>query len=461
MQRWIRLVVGVTLAVNSSGQGASPSENDDTLDALRQEVAALRSEVARLQAAQGEDWLTEQRAEEIKGLVLDVLADADTRASLQQNGLTAGWDKDFYLASADGNWLLRIRGQIQVRYLVNNASGTALPEQTLYGFEVRRAKLKLDGHVFDRTWKYVLNIACDYDNQQFNSALGALAFSGTGQFFLDDAIIMKDFENGFEVWAGQFKPPFLQEELISSTKQQVVERSLVNEEFNQDRFTGVMGVWSDDRVKVQVSFGDGFGSQNLPAYYVPISAGDMQSSLGLTGRVDWVVMGDWKQFEQMTSPDGSTDGLKLGAAVHWEQDKYGTFLDGSTGRSRFWTWTADLMWEADGWNVFTYVVGRHTSGAIGSADQYGFVVQGGYRFGDDWEGYARYEWGDNGAAGAEDLNVVTVGATYFVNKHRLKWTSDVGYAMSAVESTWRSIGANWRASNTGQVVIRSQVQLLF
>ena len=28
------------------------------------------------------------------------------------------------------------------------------------------------------------------------------------------------------------------------------------------------------------------------------------------------------------------------------------------------------------------------------ADQYGFVVQGGFYFTDEWEGFVRYEWAD-------------------------------------------------------------------
>jgi hypothetical protein len=446
------------------------NEKDAEIDSLRGEVAELRAEVHQLRASTGAAWLTEQRADEIRGLVQDVLADADTRASLLQDGMTAGWDKNFYLASADGNWKLRFKGQIQVRWALNNANGQSpSAPNTLYGFEIRRAKIKFDGHVVDPTWKYVLNLAADHDDKKFDSGVGGALFSAQGDVFLEDAIIKKNFENGLELWFGQFKMPFLQEELVSSTKQQAVERSLVNEEFNQDRAKGIMAVYTTDQLKIQGAFHDGFKSLNTPFSFVPVTTGSLvtglSSSIGLTGRVDWLAKGNWKQFGDMTSPRGSENGLKVGGAVHWEQDKYTEFVAGVGTRTSFFGWTIDGMWESDGWNVLAYIVGRHVRPDAGTnLDQYGIVVQGGYYLTDEWEGFARYEWGDNDVGGAPDLSVLTVGANYYINKHNLKWTTDIGFGLNEVVSTWSAGGADWRsdaAGETGQVVFRSQFQLLF
>jgi hypothetical protein len=46
------------------------------------EIAAIRNE-------NGDKWLTQQRAQEIRELVNDVLADSETRSSLQGSPLTA------------------------------------------------------------------------------------------------------------------------------------------------------------------------------------------------------------------------------------------------------------------------------------------------------------------------------------------------------------------------------------
>ncbi|MHC4992220.1 MAG: porin, partial [Planctomycetota bacterium] len=203
---------------------AGADETGD-VDALRSEVASLRAELDALKS-QDEKWLTEKRSDEIRALVHDVLADADTRSSLLQDGMTAGWDKKFFLASADGNFRLNIEGQLQVRFVYNHqetASGSST-DGDRWGFENRRTKLKFSGHVVDPSWQYLVQGAFDRDG---------------GEFVLEDVEISKDLGNGWAVRFGQFKGPFMREELTSSKRQLAVERSLVNEAFNQDRTQGV------------------------------------------------------------------------------------------------------------------------------------------------------------------------------------------------------------------------------
>ena len=53
-------------------------------------------------------------------MVQDVLADADTRASLLQNGAMAGYNGGFFIGSTDGDFSLKINGQVQSRYVHNN-----------------------------------------------------------------------------------------------------------------------------------------------------------------------------------------------------------------------------------------------------------------------------------------------------------------------------------------------------
>ncbi|MHC4710826.1 MAG: porin [Planctomycetota bacterium] len=427
-------------AAADDGKDAEIDELRSEVSHLRDTVAELRSTVQEFQA--GDDWLTQQRADEIRGLVRDVLADADTRASLLQDGMTAGWDKGFFLGSADGNFLLRLGGQIQVRYAASFQDKAPSGEDERYGFEVRRAKLKLKGHVVDPTWKYVLNLAFDHDDS-----------GRQGDMDVEDAIVIKDFGGGWELWAGQFKLNFLREELTSSTSQLAVDRSYVNELYNQDRHQGVQVFYTTDQFRVTGAFGDGFGSKNLPAYAVT-------TDWAVTARLEWLAMGAWKQFKDFTSPPGSDTGLMIGAAVHWQDDKYDQLLTGKVERL---TWTIDGSLEGAGWNLFAYVVGNHTDPDVGSSmDQIGVVVQGGYYFTDDWEGFARYEWSDLDTPGLDDVSILTVGFNRYYAKHTLKWTTDLGYAFDAVPSN--QLGINWRADDQtedGQVVIRSQIQLLF
>ncbi|MGA1267152.1 MAG: porin, partial [Phycisphaerales bacterium] len=202
------------------------------------QIADLKKEIAELKAQNGDKWLTEQRASEIRSVVQDVLSDADTRASLQAAQATAGWNKGFFLASPDGNFKLNVGGQLQTRWAYNwmsnrdmnnsTGGGTSFSQagvsKAAYGFEVRRAKLEFSGHVVDPSWQYAVTLAY----QQFfgqNDSPASANFAGgggvsqgdnfAGGIGLENAYIKKDLGNGFSVQVGQFKSPFLREWLVS------------------------------------------------------------------------------------------------------------------------------------------------------------------------------------------------------------------------------------------------------
>ena len=91
--------------------------------------------------------MTEQRAAQIRELVYDVLADADTRASLLSNGLQAGWNDQlgFFLSDSNGRFLLRIMGLMQLRYVYSYRYN---PDNGRGGFENTRTKLTFRGYVY-------------------------------------------------------------------------------------------------------------------------------------------------------------------------------------------------------------------------------------------------------------------------------------------------------------------------
>ena len=119
------LLVGVTALQADEFPTEQMDRTDLILESIQAELAQVRSEnqqmkeeIDILRAESQEDWLTEQRADAIRGLVSDVLADADTRANLVGNGLMAGWSDGFFLSSADGRFTLRIGALMQNRFLV-------------------------------------------------------------------------------------------------------------------------------------------------------------------------------------------------------------------------------------------------------------------------------------------------------------------------------------------------------
>jgi hypothetical protein len=136
LTKTVSLFAGTTLALTGVAFGSTEA-NNPAGDALAQ-INELRAEIASLKAANGENWLTEQRAAEIKGLVQDVLADADTRASLQGGGSNAGYDNAFFVSSSDGNFRLNINGGASLRWSFNNRSFDVAPgaaeEENNWGF---------------------------------------------------------------------------------------------------------------------------------------------------------------------------------------------------------------------------------------------------------------------------------------------------------------------------------------
>ena len=110
--------VGI-LASGLALTGAASAQGTDAMS----EIAQLKAEVATLKAQNGDKWLTEERAAEIKSLVKDVLADSETRTSLQGSGATSGYNNGFFISSADGNFKLNLSLLAQARFTWNYQPG--------------------------------------------------------------------------------------------------------------------------------------------------------------------------------------------------------------------------------------------------------------------------------------------------------------------------------------------------
>lgn len=414
-------------------------------------------------AAIAEQAAWSANVDEVRALVAEMMSDAQTRSSLLQSGATAGHDGKFFLASPDGNFRLNVSGQMQFRYYASFLDDdTPGVDDFEPGFEMRRTKLTFAGNIFDPNMFYEVTGAFSRNN---------------GDFGLENAFFGYDWDSGFSARAGQFKLPFLREELVSSKYQLAIDRSVVNEEFNQDFSQGIELSYKKDWFGGYFSFSDGFGSRNTNFQADP-------ADIALTARAEILMAGDWNQFKDFTSQRGSEFAAMLGAAVHYEM---APDVDGNP-RPWFLPYTLDISVEGDGWNVFGAFVGQHSDndlpGAAGvDADDFGFVVQGGFYFTDDMELFARYDLiiPDDDRVADDNFNTITAGVNYYIHGHAAKLTVDVAYYIDATtNSDLGNIGAvssnnavNGPATggNTGigmlasgeegQFTIRGQFQLLF
>jgi hypothetical protein len=433
--------------------GASWGEMNTNADATNARIAALEAEIQAMKASQGEQWLTEQRAAEIRGLVQDVLADADTRASLLQGGMTGGWDNGFFLASPDGNYKLRLSGWLQTRFVYNFqdiTTGADPADRHRSGFEIPRARLEFHGHVINPNWKF--KVSGDFGRN--------VSGSDGGDFNLADAWIMHDCGNGVNVTFGQFKDPYTREFLVSSSRQLTVDRSIFDLAFGNGRVQGVMVDWKNNMFRVSGALSDGRFSEDTTWETYD------NEGIAFTGRAEWLAAGNWDQFADFTSFQGDPFGVLVGGAFHWEHDEFGTTAGPEV---QSWGLTADVSAEFGGWNLYgAFVFQNQDDDAALDADQWGFLVQGGVFVAPEWELFGRWEWIDPDIDGTDELANLTVGVNKYWAKHTVKWTTDFGYGFNEVNAI-NTLGADietvgWRADPTdedGQVVLRTQLQLMF
>jgi hypothetical protein len=461
-----RAAIVLILAANvapARGQ-TTPSSDDPDLrtevEALKARVEAQDQEIAKLRREDDETWLTEQRAEQIRGLVQDVLADADTRASLLESGMNAGYDgKHFFLASADGNYRMNIGGYMQVRYLANFREDTG-NDDTETGFQLRRAKLEFFGNVISPQFIYSMQLEVNRD---------------TGEVGMDRGYIGYVFNDGLSIQAGRFKGPLLHEEfVVSATRQLAVERSLVNAIFSINYVDGVMLVASAaDWLNLNVSVNDGSRSGD-PGGSGNDFASD-SSDIAFTGRADAKMMGEWAPLKDFNAWEGQPTSAFLGAAAHYELSESGDMQTSALGVDSFVIYTADATVYTGPFEFFGAFVGRHVdlvnSAPASSYDDFGVVVQGGCMVvPDKFEPFLRYEWiGPDSERGLNDMNLLTAGANYFFKKNSAKLTADVVWALNELNA----FAFSTPTSRTGlgllpdapgaenQVVVRVQFQLMF
>ena len=454
------LVAGTTaLALAGSAFGGAAADND----ALAQ-IAELKNELAQLKAQNGEDWLTEQRAGEIRGIVQDVLADAETRTSLQDSGAMAGWDNGFFLSSPDGNYKLKVGGLMQVRWIWNNTKNAA-PDNT-WGFENARTQLNFSGNIVDPSWTFRVRGGFANDNSGANM---------NGNFELDYAYVQKSMDNGLSLRVGQFKAPWMQENLVEDGYQLAVDRSVLATAFGQGFSQGVQVGYATDNFNVTGYYGDGInalaqntGSQNSPW-------NDQNDRWSLAGRFEYKIAGTWDQFMDSSSFRGEEFGAMVGFSGMGQQYVTGAV---ATDPKKVYGVTADVTVDFGGASLFASVVWQnYEDAADNKTNPWGFNVQGGYFVTDDIELFGRYEYirydvpMTNPIPGqTSDNNIYngfTLGANYFFAKEACKFTVDWsmnlnGFGNTAANGSQAVSALGWtNSSEKDQWVLRAQMQLMF
>jgi len=487
----IMLFAGVTLCAALPSPVAANDELAELrarLEKVEKDNQQLREQVGRLTHENEASWLSGKRAHEVRALIEEVIADADTRASLLADGMTAGNQNGaFFLGSSDGKFLMQIGGLVQARYVYNHRraapGGDEQGDTNESGFELPRIRLEVAGWIGDPRFTYAIRFGPDRED---NEVLGEKAVIG---YHPSDRVAL---------YAGEDKAGFLREETTSAAMQLAAERSLMNEVFTTGYIQGVWFTWQvNDDLQFYASVNDGARSgeadneSNGGFILFPPGDGDVEpihkpffldhTDIAATFRLDWKLAGTWKQYEDFSAWSGEPFAMFLGAALHLELGETGSGTGGghSGANDNFLLWTVDGSIESDGFNIFAAAAGLHTDLESGdNLDVYGAMLQLGYMVvPDKLEPFVRGEWIDLdglNTSGRNDIFILTFGANYYIIRHRAKLTADVmwvsrGLPSSGVLGTQDDAGFDQGLGQLGlresvrgdQWVLRLQFQLMF
>lgn len=450
------------IACGASGVAVAETTPAAEMDALRAELAAMRAEMGQMRQAQGEDWLNERRAEEVKGLIRDVLADADTRASLLDEGALAGIDEKgkIFLRSADDKFYANIGGQIQVRYIWNNQSDRGAPDgETEEGIQFRRVKVGIKGHIGDPKVKYALTLAQSRGD--------------SGDQDIDQLKVAYKFNDAATVAAGFYKVPFLRQEVTSSSKQIAVDRASITEAFTLNKGKQVSLSGSNDLVKYDVAYLTTVDDDYTDFTEDKNGSGAEDIHFGVAGRATFMIMGDsWKALGDYNAWPGKEPALFVGVGGVYlnldDQAGGGTY---PLGTEDYTAYTIDASYQGNGLTLNGAFMANNFDGTAGEVEQSGFLAEAAYFLNKQFQPFVRYEWGDDDNAATDDLEIVTVGFNYYLAKHNSKFTVDVACKLdgdfvnadSDLGGSVDSSGLGFRSfdNDEDQIALRAQYQLKF
>lgn len=352
--------------------------------------------------------------------------------ALGQSINDTSFGKGFQFMAADSSMSLKLGARFQVLYQGGENASTSNWDDR---FLIRRARLKFDGFAFSP--KVVYKIELGLSNSDIGSDIPFQ--TNNADNIILDAVVKWNFAPNFELWVGQTKLPGNRERVISSQKLQLVDRSLLNAQFNLDRDAGLQLHHEHElgrailREIASVSMGEGrdITVNNSGGY-------------DFTTRLEVLPLGAFKDggdyFESDLARE-QTPKLALAATYDYNQNaprargQLGSFLGDGRDLS---TVIVDAMFKFRGFSAMAEFATREAlGGPVVSREQDGSVdetfvtgsalnLQSGYLFSSDWEVTGRYTAFDpTDVTDISPEEQYTLGISKYITGHSLKVQSDV------------------------------------
>lgn len=328
------------------------------------------------------------------------------------------------LKVGDGNNLISLQARVQGRFTYN-ALENAADNDT---FAIQRGKIKIEGHTMEKELKFY-----------FQTNLATRANNTTGLAILEDYYVDYVPEKIFGIRVGQFKVPFLIQELTSSGKQQFVDRSLSTGFFNLARDIGASlhgDLWDHGlNYWLFAMNGDGVNTVNA------------NQSIMVGTRFEYPIFGDYLPSESDTdhSPEPN-----LGMGLAMAYNEVGNAMQAGTiaGGTKIITGTFDAGYKFEGLSA---QISAMATKALDTAvlTNWGYNAQVGY-----FLVPKKFEVAGRGAGAIFDAATphqyeYALALNYFVLGHGFKFQTDYAFLM------------NNRGINLNDHRVRNQLQVIF
>lgn len=368
------------------------------------------------------------------------------------------------IKAQDSSWSMKVGLRMQILSEASWDHDNEKISNPSSDFTIRRARLKFDGFAFSPKLEYKIELGLS------NSDLsgGSVYTSNTPRYILD-AVGKWNFYKNFTLWFGQTKLPGNRERVISSANMQMVDRSLLNSQFNIDRDMGLQlhhnfNLTKNFVVKEVLAISQGEGRNittgNLGGY-------QYTSRLELLPFGEFANDGDYFGSDLKREP---TPKLAVGATYDINNDAVKTrsnqgsymSIDSGTGfyETNINTFFLDAMFKYQGFSLMAEYANRdakdplakNSNGTLtGDKVQVGNALnlQSGYLFKTNWEISGRYTniTLDKTITGKGAQNQYTIGASKYIAGHKLKVQTDLSY-LDIV-------------NNTNQIMYRLQFDIHF
>ncbi len=301
---------------------------------LEVQVQALQQRVLELEAKQSDQSISERNAELVRQMLSEMSSESSNFAA--DTGVTAGYDKRFFIKSTDDQFKLEFDTRLQFRhsYLLTDDGhknletdgtyplvGTDGVDSSGHAFEFERARIYLKGHVL-KDLKYLISFSGDDE--------------ASDEVFMRYYWLAYEFMPELGIRAGKFKAPFNRQETTSSGRQMLVDRSLANEVFNLDRVTGIELFGTLDLGEIQPVYKAAIFNAAQQTEATPFV--DNDNGLDLCARLAIPLMGattkDFKNESDLAYHDNPV--MQIGcSAAHLNDRSEDTFVGGESDHFEF------------------------------------------------------------------------------------------------------------------------------